>query len=476
MTNRDTPLCVDLDGTLVRSDVLVESCLLLIKKKPWVLFLMPAWLVRGRVSFKEKIANHINIDPRTLPYQIKLLDFMKNEHAKGRPIILVTSASQKLADQIAHYLAIFTSVYASGSGVNLKGATKRDLLVRLYGERGFDYAGNSKVDIPVWSKARVAIVVNPGRGVQKEAAKQCQDIATFIDPPPSPMTYAQGLRIHQWLKNTLVFVPMLGAHEIASWRIWADGTLAFISFSLCASSVYVLNDLLDLPSDRLHPRKCDRPFASGTLPLIEGLLFCPLLLIFGFAIAFLWLPTGFWVALIGYSLLTLGYSFWFKSIVLLDALILAALYCLRIIGGAAATHLQPSFWLLAFFIFLFFSLALVKRYSELLVMRQQKRLTAQGRGYHVEDLIMLMGFGVASGVLSVLVFALYINSAKVKTLYNHPTILWLACPVLLYWISRIWLITHRGEMHDDPVVFAAKDRGSWLVAAIVGILIFIAAL
>lgn len=472
--SKDVPLCVDLDGTLIRSDVLHESFLLLIKQRPWMLLLVPFWLMRGRASVKEEIAKRICLDVETLPYQTELLDFMQKEHAKGRLIVLVTSAAHKLADKVAAHLDIFSAVYASGSGQNLRGITKRDLLVRLYGERGFDYAGNSSVDIPVWSKARGAIVVNPGRGVLRDAAKQCQIIATFTDPAPGMETYTKALRVHQWLKNILVFVPMIGAHKISSWITWSEGAIAFVSFSLCASSVYLLNDLLDLQSDRLHPRKRYRPFASGDLSITQGLLLCPVLLVAGFAVALLSLPTGFGLALGAYYLLTLSYSFWFKTIVLLDALVLATLYTLRIIGGAAATHLAPSFWLLAFFIFLFFSLALVKRYSELLVMREQNQLAARGRGYHVEDLVMLMGFGVASGVLSVLVFALYINSEKVKTLYHHPTVLWLVCPVLLYWVSHIWLITHRGEMHDDPVVFAAKDRCSWLAAVIIGGLILLA--
>ncbi|EQD58443.1 prenyltransferase, UbiA family [mine drainage metagenome] len=474
MNNSDTPLCVDLDGTLVRSDVLIESFLLWIKQKPWMAFRIPFWLMRGRAYLKEAIANRVHIDAETLPYQIELLDFIRVEAAKGRPIILVTSAAQKIAEEVASHLGIFTAVHASGSGINLQGTAKSELLVRLYGERGFDYAGNSRVDLPVWSHARLAVVVNPGKGVLANAAKQCQITVTFISPQPTARTYAQALRFHQWLKNVLVFVPMLGAHAVGSLANWSDGFLAFISFSLCASSVYLLNDLLDLPADRLHPRKRDRPFASGALPLTHGLVLSPLLVLAGFVVAILSLPPTFGLALAGYYLLTLSYSIWLKAVVLLDALILAALYTLRVIGGAAATHLQPSFWLLAFFIFLFFSMALVKRYSELLVMKQQNRLTAKGRGYHVEDLLLLMGFGITSGVLSILVFALYINSEKVKALYRNPAVLWLVCPVLLYWISRIWLITHRGDMHDDPVVFATKDKSSWLAAAVAASLILIA--
>ena len=268
---------------------------------------------------------------------------------------------------------------------------------------------------------------------------------------------------------------MLGAHQIFSLSLWVDCVLAFIAFSLCASSVYTLNDLLDLPADRLHPRKRNRPFASGELSITHGLILIPLLLGLAFAITVLWLPSTFWIVLFSYYLLTLSYSFWLKAVVLLDALLLAGLYTVRIIGGMAATHIGLSFWLLVFSIFLFFSLALVKRYSELLTLKRRGQLTTHGRGYHVDDLAVLMGFGVASGFMAALVSALYINSDKVKILYHQPVFLWLVSPLLLYWISRIWLITHRGEMHDDPVVFAAKDKGSWGVAIIIGVLLWLAA-
>jgi 4-hydroxybenzoate polyprenyltransferase/phosphoserine phosphatase len=476
MKTERIPLCVDLDGTLIRSDILIESFLLLIKQKPWIIFLIPLWLLRGRAALKEEIARRVNLDVQTLPWQVELLEFVRREHSNGRPIALATSAHHKFADAIAQHLGIFTAVHSSGEGVNLSGAKKRDLLVHYYGERGFDYVGNSRADIHVWSKARQAIVVNPGAGVLSGAADQCPISHTFQDRRPGIKTYAKALRIHQWLKNILIFIPMLGAHELTNPTIWVEGFLAFVSFSLCASSVYLLNDLLDLQADRLHPQKRNRPFASGDLSMIQGMALIPLLLISAFAVAALWLPADFLIVLIGYYLLTLSYSFWIKAVVLLDALLLAGLYTIRIIGGMAATHTQPSFWLLAFSIFLFFSLALVKRYSELLILKQRGQLTTHGRGYHVEDLVMLMGFGVASGFMAVLVSALYINSDKVRALYQHPAFLWLVSPILLYWTSRIWLITHRGGMHDDPVVFAAKDKGSLVTALIIGGLLWLATL
>jgi 4-hydroxybenzoate polyprenyltransferase len=470
------PLCVDLDGTLIRTDLLVESLLILIKQKPWLVFVIPVWLLRGKSVLKEEIASRVDLNVQTLPYQSGLVEFLRKEHAAGRSLVLATASHRKFADGIAKHLGVFTKVHATEEGINLAGRAKRDILVKHYGIKGFDYAGNSRADVPVWGMARQAIVVNPGRGVLQGARNECPISQTFTDRHPSLKTYAKALRVHQWLKNILVFIPMLLAHQISHVSLWANGLLAFISFSLCASSVYLLNDLLDLSADRLHPRKRLRPFASGDLSMVQGIALIPLLLLAAFTIAVLWLPTDFVIVLVVYYLLTVSYSFWLKAVVLLDALLLAGLYTIRIIGGMAATQIGPSFWLLTFSIFLFFSLALIKRYSELLALKQRGQLTTHGRGYHVEDLVMLMGFGVACGFMAVLVSALYINSDKVKVLYHHPAFLWLVSPILLYWISRIWLIAHRGGMHDDPVVFAAKDKGSWAVAAVIGGLLWLAAI
>ena len=306
MESKDIPLCVDLDGTLIRSDILLESLLVLIKKRPWIAFMIPFWLLRGRVFFKNEITKRVDLNVQTLPYQAELVDFLKKEHAIGRLIVLATASHRRFADEVANHLGIFTKVHATDDDINLLGRAKKDLLVKHYGQKGFDYAGNSRADLYVWSVARKAILVNPGRGVLRDAAVQCPVSHTFEDRHPTLSTYAKELRIHQWLKNILVFIPMLGAHEISSFNLWVDGILGFISFSLCASSVYLLNDLLDLPADRLHPRKRNRPFASGELSMVTGMLLTPLLLLAGFAVAILWLPTAFLIVLLGYYFLTLS--------------------------------------------------------------------------------------------------------------------------------------------------------------------------
>jgi 4-hydroxybenzoate polyprenyltransferase/phosphoserine phosphatase len=471
---KDVPLCVDLDGTLIRSDALIESVLLLIKTQPWAIFFIPFWLLRGRAVFKGEVAKRVTLNANTLPYQTDLFNFLKQQHAAGRILVLATASHTKIAHHISDHLGIFTQVLATAD-VNLSGRAKRDRLVERFGRNGFDYAGNSRADLHVWEVARETIVVNAGTGLLGQASAKYNVSHVFADKGPRISTYAKALRTHQWIKNILVFVPMLGSHQLTNPYVWAASLVAFACFCLCASSVYLLNDLLDLPSDREHPRKRRRPFAAGDLPLTHGLVLIPILLIAAFGIAALFLPTLFLAALAIYYFVTLGYSLGLKAIVLLDALMLSGLYTMRIIGGIAATRIPPTFWLLVFSIFLFFSLALVKRYSELLTLKQRGQLTAHGRGYQVDDLVVLLAFGITSGFLAVLVSAFYINSPNIESLYRYPELLWPIGPLLLYWVSRIWLIAHRGGMHDDPIVFAATDRGSWIIALIIGGLAWLAA-
>jgi len=278
----------------------------------------------------------------------------------------------------------------------------------------------------------------------------------------------RALRPHQWAKNALIFAPLLAAHQARSLHQLSAVLMATVAFCLCASSVYILNDLLDLEADRAHPRKSRRPFASGALSIKTGLVLGPLLLLGGVVLA-AFLPGKFQLVFATYYVLTCAYSFDLKGRVIVDTLSLAALYTLRIIAGAAAADVPLSFWMLLFSIFLFLSLAFVKRYAELDSLRRRARLRAAGRGYHVEDLGVLQSLGSASGYMSVLVLALYINSPEVAALYTRPKMIWLLCVLVLYWISRVWMKAHRGEMHDDPVVFALKDRMSLGIVALAGL-------
>jgi 4-hydroxybenzoate polyprenyltransferase len=458
-----------LDGTLLRSDLLVESGLVLLSERPWLAALFPLWLVKGKAHLKHQIAARVDLDPSTLPYDQRMLRILREQ--PGRHRVLATASDTKLAAQVAEHLDCFDEVLASDGSLNLDGRRKAKALVDRFGEHGFDYAGNSPVDLHVWQHARAAIVVNSGRRLAKSAESKCEVIQYHPTEHTTWKCWARALRLHQWLKNLLVFLPLLASHQFTDPTKLLLAIQAFVAFGLCASSVYLLNDLLDLRSDRAHPRKRARPFASGQLPLLHGLLFAPALTLSGLALAF-WTDPIFGAILGCYFLLTLAYSARLKRVPMLDVVILAALYTVRIVCGAAAIGAPLSFWMLAFSMFFFLSLALLKRYIELAAMAENGREVAAGRGYSTDDLPLLQSLGSSAGFISILVLALYINSSESVALYARPEVLWLLCPVMLYWVSRAWLIAHRGEMHDDPVVFAAMDRTSQIVATLsVGIVL-----
>ena len=466
--NLKAPLCVDLDGTLVRSDLLLESFVLLIKRNPFYLFLVPVWLLRGKAALKAEIASRVVLKPAALPYNKEFLEWLRSERNLGRSIWLCTAASEQLARSVAEHVALFDGVLASNRTVNLAGTAKAALLVERFGEGGFDYCGNERRDLAIWKHAGGAILVNGGARLEAEASRSVRVVRAFPSRARRLKSIIRALRPHQWAKNVLVMVPLLAAHSVTDPSALSAAVLAFVAFSLCASSVYLLNDLLDLEADRAHPRKSRRPFASGDLSLLAGLALAPVLLAAAVLIA-AFLPPKFWLVLATYYAFTCAYSFVLKGMVLIDALALAGLYTLRIIAGSAAVGVPLSFWLLLFSLFLFLSLAFVKRFAELDSMRRQQRLRAAGRGYHIEDLSLLQSLGTASGYLSVLVLALYVNSPEIEVLYSHPKVIWMLCVLMLYWISRVWMIAQRGRMHDDPVIFALKDKqslGIGLLAAV----------
>lgn len=458
------PLCVDLDGTLIRSDMLAESALSLLRHNPLYLLRFGFWLARGKAHLKREIAQRAEVDVTTLPYEPRVLDWLRTA-AGDRRRVLCTASDQKLADAVAAHVGGFDEVLASDGSRNLSGAHKGDELSRRFGERGFDYAGNEARDLCVWNRARRAIVVNASPALVRRAGSVSEVERVFARDGGRARAWMRALRLHQWLKNLLVFLPLLTAHLVLVPDAVLRSVLAFFSFCLCASGVYLLNDLLDLDADRRHPRKRLRPFAAGTLPITSGLVAAPLLTLAAFALA-LSISKLFALALAGYYVLTLAYSFGFKRIAMLDTVVLAALYTIRIIAGTAALRIGVSFWLLAFSMFLFLSLAMIKRYTELRGLLMAGDSRSAGRGYAVDDLALVQSLGSTSGYLAVLVLALYINSTASELLYRHPPVLWLLCPLLLYWISRAWLIAHRGSMHDDPVVFAVTDRTSRLLLAL----------
>ena len=439
------PIVVDLDGTVVKTDLLFESLLVLLKQAPWLVFRIPLWLLKGMAHFKHEIAKRVSLETDVLPYRYDLLDSLRTKRAQGRTIVLATGTDRAIAQKVADQLKLFDLVLASDGQVNLSGESKRDLLVRKFGERGFDYVGNDRCDLPVWASARQAIAVGTERSRLSDRLK--------------------ALRLHHWTKNLLVFVPLLAAHRMDDWALLGRLLLAFLSFGCLASAAYLVNDLLDLPSDRRHPSKRFRPFAAGDLPLTYALWTIPAL--FGLGCLTAGSVSGLFLgAALTYFALNIAYSLFVRGVVVLDVIFLAGLYTMRILAGSAAVSIWPSHWLLAFSTFLFFSLALVKRYGELAIMKRLDGDQARARGYELTDGELLSAMGVASGYLAVLVLALYINSEKAPVLYSRYQLMWFLCPLLLYWISRIWLIAHRGRMPDDPVDFTLRDRPSWVVGAL----------
>jgi 4-hydroxybenzoate polyprenyltransferase/phosphoserine phosphatase len=465
MSADTVPLCVDLDGTLVNTDTLIEAAFLLIKARPSTLLQLPGWLLRGKAYFKQRIAELAELDVASLPFNEALIEFLRAEKRSGRHLVLATGANERIAGHVSSHLGFFDEVLASTVDENLTGVRKRDKLVERFGERGFDYASNDRVDLKIWPHARGAVVVNATAAVERLAQRESNVVKTIPRRGQGLVDYLKCIRIHQWAKNALVFIPLLTSHQFGNLGLVFDALVAFISYSLCSSSVYVLNDALDLPSDRAHPTKRHRPLAAGRVSIKHAVLMIPLLTVASFALA-LCVNPGFVAVLAFYYVMTVGYSFVFKARAVVDVLVLAGLYVLRVIGGAEAIGVHVSFWLLAFSMFIFLSLALVKRSSELIAMKEDRRTKPAGRGYRVTDLEYLHSMGTSSGYLAVLVLALYIHSADMLVLYAQPQVLWLLCPLLLYWISYVWLKTGRGEMHDDPVLFALKDRQSRVIGAL----------
>jgi 4-hydroxybenzoate polyprenyltransferase/phosphoserine phosphatase len=473
---KNKPLVVDLDGTLIRSDLLIESWFAHLTSAPHRFYRPFLWLMRGgKAMLKTRLAESTNLDVSVLPYDSAVLEWLEDERQTGRPLVLATASDERYAQAIARHLKFFDQTFATSGGVNLSGERKRDRLVAEFGDKNFDYAGNSHDDVAVWQSAARAYVVNPSAGVER-AARKIGNVERVIESRPSVLaTLSRSLRLHQWLKNLLILVPLLAAHKLLDAPLAVAALLAFLAFGLCASSVYLLNDLLDLEDDRHHPTKRKRPLASGALPILWGLALVPVLLAAAFALAVFFLPWMFSLALAGYYVLTLAYSMFLKRHVMVDVVTLAVLYTTRIIAGSAAIATHLAFWLLAFSMFIFLSLAFVKRYAELHSMLARGLAKARGRGYVADDLPLISSLGTASGYLSILVLALYIQSSNAAQLYRNEQILWLVCPLMLYWVSRVWLITHRGQMHDDPIVFAARDRVSLAVAALCGVVFWAAA-
>ncbi|MEY4363884.1 MAG: hypothetical protein RLZZ24_1236 [Pseudomonadota bacterium] len=484
MQSSSLALVVDLDGTLIRTDLLMESANRWLIEHPLGLGRLALSLLQGRASLKAWLANEAAPEVEGLPFNTDLLAWLQTQKQAGRRIVLATASHERLAQAVVAHLnqslatPLFDEVLATQGEVNLKSQAKRDALVAQFGERGFEYVGNDRADLAVWASAALAHVVSDDTAWVTRLRQQFQVGEVFSTGRLSPWrALLKALRLHQWAKNLLVFVPLLAAHVYGDATLVAQAGLAFVAFGLAASSVYVLNDLADVQDDRHHARKRHRPFAGGHLSLLHGWLLWPGLLLCSALLVWQTLPTLFAGVLASYVLITTLYSLWLKQWAVVDVLTLAWLYTMRIIGGAVAIGVPMSFWLLLFSMFIFLSLALIKRYSELKVARDSGHAgLLRGRGYAADDLELVASLGGSAGFISVLVLALYIQDAHTAQLYLSPEVIWVLCPVMLFWISRAWLIAHRGQMHDDPIVFALKDRVSWGVAALMALVLALARL
>ncbi len=476
--SKDIPLLVDLDGSLVKTDTLYEVAALFIKAKPWLFFMPIIWLLKGKQILKKNLSEQTDLNVATLPIHTELMSYLKKEHNSGRELILCTGCDQSNAKKVLQAYPIFSDVIASNETVNLTGKNKANALITRFGERGYDYVGNEKKDLIVWKNARKALVVGPQELIN-EARKVTEVEQTFAAEKPRLKTYLKAIRIHQWSKNALLFVPLMVSHALGDMQAVITTLLAFLSFSICASATYILNDIFDLESDRKHRTKCNRPIAAGIVSIKSGVILMTVMMLIGLLIAFS-VNLLFVGTLLIYLFITIIYSFKLKKLATVDVLILASLFTIRVIAGGVAIDVTLSFWLLSFSMFIFLSLALVKRVSEL-----QRTLDAQptdkpntdtiaGRGYYTSDINVLQTLGTTSGFMAILVMAFYINSPEVIVLYTAPKILWLISPALGYWIMRVWLLTARGQMNEDPISFAITDSKSWLTGAAIGCLLLLA--
>lgn len=461
----DRTLVVDLDGTLIRSDMLFETFWSGVSRNWRTPFTAFQSLAAGRAALKQRMSQVGPVDVGTLPYNPSVLDYIARWRAGGGRTALVTASNQDVADQIAEHLGVFDEVHGSDAVLNLKGERKASFLEARYGTRGFDYIGDAQADLPVWERAACAILVGVPAALRARVEAFGREIVDLPAQMPVASATLRVMRPHQWLKNLLVFLPLLAAHQINSGTL-AMAALAFVAFSFVASSVYVLNDLLDIAADRAHPRKKNRPFASGALPLSHGTLLAPALLAVGLGLSAM-LGGQFVLAVLAYYAATMAYSLVLKRQPIIDIVMLAGLYTARIVAGGVAAGIPISVWLLAFSGFFFFSLAAVKRQAELVDVVASGREKAHGRGYTGADLPLVTAMATASGYVSILVLGLYINSPAVLELYANPPMLWGVCLVMFYWVNRLVMLTHRGQMHDDPVVFAVTDRTSQICFATV---------
>ena len=463
----DVPLCVNCERALLKTDVYYEAIFHLIKKNILYALALPVWLLRGKSALIQRVSKAVRITWSSVPFCQSTLERMRAAQADHRRVLLFTSMPKIWAQDLAADLGTAEVLFIDGDTCNASVENIGLHLAGLFGTQGFDYIGDGRRDLPICKLARRVLIVSSTRAGIAWAKENASVESVIPRDRADPITFIKMIRVHQWVKNCLIWVPLLAAHRLGSLREIGIGAIAFVAFSFCASSVYILNDLLDLESDRQHVRKRNRPIASGKIAVSHALLIGLVMFLVSVYLAFQ-ISALFALTLGIYFAMTLAYSVRLKRQVIVDVMLLAALYTIRVIAGAVATIVVPSFWLLALSMFLFLSLAVVKRYSEMLVTLSQDKQYAAGRGYSVADMPVLLSLGVSAGIAAIVVLALYINDSTTTKLYPTTILLWPVPPLILYWVSRVWMKAHRGEMHDDPVVFAMRDWQSLVTLVLVG--------
>jgi 4-hydroxybenzoate polyprenyltransferase len=465
-------VCVDLDGTLIVGDLLWEAFAKLIREAPFRALLTLVALLRGRAYFKQRVAEQVTLDPSTLTYRTELLNLLTKISREGAHLVLVTASDRAYATAVADHVKIFRDVISSDGSTNLKGRQKAQQLVERFGEGRFHYVANDWADVPVWQVAAGATAVAPSPSLRKYLTAQYPGIAVLAPRPHPVKSFVRAMRPHQWAKNALVFVPVVAAHQILRIDLMMTAFLTFLAFNLCASAIYLVNDVFDAPADRLHPRKNTRPFAAGELTLPQGLIGAAALLLASMIFAATAISAALVAVLAVYVAVTTAYSVKFKRVPVVDVFTLTALYVIRIIAGGVATGTPLSSWFLAFGLFLFLSLAFVKRYVELLTTNG----LMPGREYRSDDALWMHAIGTSAGYMAVLILALYITAPEVMALYARPRVLWPLCPLLLFWLTRLWFRAGRRLVHDDPVVETLRDPMGYFLLGIASVIVTAAAL
>jgi 4-hydroxybenzoate polyprenyltransferase len=463
------PLVVDLDGTLIRSDLLIESAFALLGKDPGCLVSLLSAFRRGKAALKAEIAGKTDIDVSHLPYDQHVLSLIRKRRSEGGQVYLASASNERYVEAVADHLGIFDGWFASNHKENLSSELKAQRLVEAFGEHGFDYIGNGRADFAVWKAAHRRIAVRPSSSVKSKLRTLDPDADVIEDATRGARSWLALLRVHQWAKNVLVFVPLVTSQRF-DLLAFGEAIAAFLAFSLSAAAIYVLNDLVDLDADRKHPSKRFRPLAAGTVSITRAIAVIPALLIVAFTVALAFAP-AFAVVLFAYVSLTTAYTFVLKRKMLVDVVALAVLYTIRVIGGAVAISVPMSEWLLAFSMFIFAALALIKRYVELAARIDKDLSEPTNRNYRKSDLQIVSALAASAGFNAVTVFALYISSDAVRPYYQHPKALWLICPILMYWLARALMMAHRRLMDDDPIIFALRDRNSYFALGLIGLIL-----